>query len=354
MTYYVVAQMGLIFKKISATDYMLETMLIIYYLLIIKLNLIEDVWRIKDNLLLNNKNSSLLLSEKDNIKKFEENTSDKSIQSAGNLTRSSETIRQLSNNFISWFAGIIDGDGNFDIRENYKLKSIRIKLHNRDVRILSHIKNNLGMGRIRQDSRKPYSIYIVSTKKEMKIICNILNGKIRLKVPGFIKACEYLNIEYKEANYNFLPWDPYYSGLIDTDGSIVYNYSSNRIECNLELKQNEFSEKLNFNNLIPGIKPYVIKRSHKNKSQGKVYYSIAFKYQNVVNMIYIYEYFMKNRLYSDFKFYRISKIPKFIEYRNFKKSKNIEEVNIYKSFMLDWVSYKNPKFTRLTYIDKIR
>lgn len=41
-------------------------------------------------------------------------------QSAGNLTGSSETICQLPSdldrNFINWFAGVIDGDGNFDIR----------------------------------------------------------------------------------------------------------------------------------------------------------------------------------------------------------------------------------------------
>ena len=40
-------------------------------------------------------------------------------------------------------------------------------------------------------------------------------------------------------------------------------------------------------------------RKHKKNST-----SIVFKYQNVNNMIFIYDYFMINRLYSDFKFYR--------------------------------------------------
>lgn len=50
-----------------------------------------------------------------------------------------------------WLSGIIDGDGNFDITNNKDsnsnktkiLKSIRIKLHNRDIRILTRIQNYL-------------------------------------------------------------------------------------------------------------------------------------------------------------------------------------------------------------------
>jgi hypothetical protein len=59
-----------------------------------------------------------------------------------------------------------------------------------------------------------------------------INGLIRLKIPSFILACHFFNIPYKEANYIIEPFDPYFSGLIDTDGSIVFNYLSNRIECN--------------------------------------------------------------------------------------------------------------------------
>lgn len=71
----------------------------------------------------------------------------KYILSAGNLAGSSETTRQLSSlNIPDWFgpwlAGVIDGDGNFDIRNSNQkptLKAIRIKLHIRDVKILNAI-----------------------------------------------------------------------------------------------------------------------------------------------------------------------------------------------------------------------
>jgi len=113
------------------------------------------------------------------------------------------------------------------------LKAIRIKLHNRDVRILTRIQNLLHMGRIRADKNKPHSLYIVSTREEMLFLINKLNGLIRIKVDGFKKACDYFGIKFIEPNYNIEQYDPYLAGIVDTDGTIVFNYNCNRIECNL-------------------------------------------------------------------------------------------------------------------------
>lgn len=357
LTYYVVAQMGLN-NLCFAIDYMLGTMFLVYYLLF-KFNYLLKIDASRSfNLLLN--------SEKDN------NTSSMyfihwtNIQSAENCQGFSETIRQLSNlnnkkssDFYNWFAGVIDGDGNFDIRKdsfnNLKLKAIRVKLHNRDVRILTRIQNFLHIGRIRSDKNKPYSIYIVSTYSEMKFLISHLNGLIRIKVPGFKKACFYFNINYKEPDYNIGPFDPYFSGLIDTDGSIVFNFAGNRIECNLEFKYNDYTQRLNFDSTIPHYKPYILLRKHNNKKIRKEYKSIAFKYQTVKGMMYLYNYFMKNRLYSDFKFYRITKIKEFILIRNYnKESKDSVEFKIYSNFLLDWIQYRNPLWTKVPFVHKIR
>jgi hypothetical protein len=152
----------------------------------------------------------------------------------------------------------------------------------------------------------------------MRFLIFRLNGLIRIKVPGFKKACFYFNIDYKEPDYNIGPFDPYFSGLIDTDGSIVLNFNSNRIECNLEFKYNNYTKKLNFIDTIPNYKPYILHRKHTNNKTIKEYKSIAFKYQTVKGMIYLYDFFMMNRLYSDFKFYRVTKIKEFIKIRNLK------------------------------------
>jgi hypothetical protein len=348
-TYYVVARLGLNnLKDYYAFGYMLETMslgccllyILYYYLLKI------DVHR--------NFNFLTVYSENNNEPVIYKNTD---IQSAENCKGFSETTRQISDlqgkdlkEFFKWLAGVIDGDGNFDVRNldsKLVLKAIRIKLHDRDIRILSYIQNTLHLGRIRSDKNKPHSMWIISKKEEMIFLINNINGLIRLKVEGLKKSCNYLGIDYKEANYNIEANDPYFAGLVDTDGSIVYNYPGNRIECNLEFENNEYSSKLNLDNVIPHYKPTVsIRKSHN---------SITYKYQNVKGMVFLYEYFMKNRLYSDFKFYRVTKIKEFILIREFKNEpKDSIEFKKYSEFMLDWIQYKNPIWQRVPFVDKIR
>ncbi|KAF2647136.1 hypothetical protein K491DRAFT_772584 [Lophiostoma macrostomum CBS 122681] len=278
--------MGLIYScsitNSSATDYMLGTILYVYCLLFINTFYLYKLDVSKKILLLNSENNDTTSSNEL-----------PSIQSAENCKGFSETVR------------IIDGDGIFDIRtyptsKKRVLKQIRIKLHNRDIRILTH-------------KNKPYSIYIISTKEDMT-----------LKVLGFKESCNLCNIEYIEANYNIGLYDPYFSGLIDTDGSIVFNYAGNRIE-------------LNFDNTILHSKPYIVKREKSSKFGGsKDFRSIAFKFQNVNNMLFIYDYFMQTRLFCDVKFYRVMKIKSFIEIRKYKTSpKHSLEHKIYSNFVID-------------------
>jgi hypothetical protein len=198
-TYYVVAQTGKGLNNLYyyAFDYMLETMFLGSYLLY---TLLYYLFKIDEK-----RNQNLISIYSENNKKpvvfnyFNNNAKQTNIQSAENCKGFSETIRQISkfnthteleqsyispitlceankkrmcvrskrsnklnSSFINWLAGVIDGDGNFDIRKiNSKLvlKAIRIKLHNRDVRILTRIQNELHMGRIRADKNKPHSLW---------------------------------------------------------------------------------------------------------------------------------------------------------------------------------------------------
>ena len=263
------------------------------------------------------------------------------------------------NNFYKWLAGILDGDGNFDIRKcaytgKHKLKTIRIKLHKRDIRILTRIQNILHFGKIRIDKKKPYVIYNISKQIEMIHVINNINGLIRIKVDSFEKACIFFDITPIKANYILEKGDPYFSGLVDTDGSIVFNYGSNRIECNIELKYNKYTQQLNFDNVIPYTKPYVFLRKNKNQTPGKSFKSIAFKYQTVNGMVPVYNYFIKNRLYSDFKFYRVTNIKKFIQIRAYAKYPyNSDEFKVYSFFVLKWIQYQNPNWTKILFLDKL-
>lgn len=136
---------------------MLETISLVYRLLFIYTFYLYklDVSKINLNLL-NSENNNTTISDVRSTTKLMD------IQSAENCKGFSETTRQLpdleQDKFWNWFAGIIDGDGNFDVRldQNKRvLKQIRIKLHNRDTRILTRIQNFLHIGRIRADKKNP-------------------------------------------------------------------------------------------------------------------------------------------------------------------------------------------------------
>ena len=217
-------------------------------------------------------------------------------------------------------------------------------------------KINLIVLKIRTNKNKPYSMYIISTKEEMYKLISKLNGLIRIKVDSFKLACDLYNISFKEANYTVQEYDPYFAGLVDTDGSIVFNFNSNRIECNLEFKCNNHTSKLSFDNVIPNYKPYVLCRNKTAISESSARFkSIAWKFQTVKGMILLYDYFIKNRLYSDFKFYRVTQIKKFIEIRDYKnKPFESTEYQIYSNFLLKWIQYKNPLWNKTPFLKKLR
>lgn len=358
-TYYVVAQMGqnnlssyFLNKNYSATDYMLGTVSLVYCLLFINTFYLYKLDVSRNIIPLNGQNNDTTIS-----------TKPLDTQSAENCKGFSETARQLPGSedykFWNWFAGVIDGDGNFDIRvdpfsKKRALKQIRIKLHNRDVRILSRIQNYLHVGRIRSDKNKPYSIYVISKKEDMVYVINNINGLVRLKVPSFEQACFIFDISYKKANYNIELYDPYFAGLVDTDGSIVFNYAGNRIECNLEFQHNEYTSKLNFDNTLLNCKPSILIRKKSSGFNGpKDFTSIAFKFQNVNNMLYIYNYFMHNRLYCDMKFYRVTQIKPFIEIRKYKTYPYASvEHKIYSNFVINWIKYDNPLWYKVPFVKK--
>jgi hypothetical protein len=70
-------------------------------------------------------------------------------------------------------------------------------------------------------------------------------------------------------------------------------------------------------------------------------------------MLFIYDYFMKNRLYCDMKFYRVSKIKPFIEIRKYNLSpQGSVEHKIYSDFVIDWIKYQNPLWYKVPFVKK--
>lgn len=319
----------------------------------------------KNNLLLNKSSKNMNIQSAENIKGFSE-----TIRQSDNLGESIKSSNNISisenpskfeviddKKFLAWFAGVLDGDGYFQVRTEGGrriLKTIEVKLHNRDLRILTRILDKTHVGRIYRYKSDPYSKWIISRRDEMEFIVNNINGLIRLKVDLFEEGCQTLGIKYKEANYIIEKNDPWLAGLIDTDGSIIFNYTGNRIECNVELKYNKYSGKLNLDNVIENYTPSKLIRKIK-LSSNKDTESIRFSFQTVKGMIHLYNFFMKNRLYSDFKFYRVSKIPSFLLIRKYNKSPyDSEEFLVYSEFLLDFIQYLNPKGLNTPFVSKLR
>lgn len=272
-------------------------------------------------------------------------------QSAGNsveklrIRRSSETKRALSLKDQQWLAGVIDGDGNFDFKKNSNgfkvLKSIRIVQHIRDARILYHIKDLLKVGSIKPKG-KNLLIYRLCNLDGFCLFLNNINGHVRLRYDSFILACHFCNIKAIQPSFVVEKDSAYLAGLIDTDGSFVYNHIGNRIDLLLEFKQTKYSLLLDLTHVIEGSFLCTYKFNKTNQNVNKIFYSIRFVYARIDNMLLIYNYIKKNRLYSDFKFYRAMSIKRFLEIRPYNKySKNTLEYSLFKKFIIDFFSYKN-------------
>lgn len=242
-------------------------------------------------------------------------------------------------------AGIMDGDGNFDVRTINgvrKLKSIRVKLGVRDAKILYRLKEIMQTGNIGLEGEGKYGIFRISHSVGMLAMIKQINGHIRIKVPGMIEACQSLGVEYKPAPSKIPKNSAYLAGLLDTDGSVVLNGPGNRIELAFEFQQNEQTLALDFSEVIEGASPAVRTLNKTNQSAGKTFLSVRYVYDNVSHMLPIYEYFIKHKCYSDFKYYRVMKIKEFLAIRLYKAYKeDTLEYRKYTEFVLDFFTHLN-------------
>lgn len=82
----------------------------------------------------------------------------------------------------------------------------------------------------------------------------------------------------------------------------------------------------------------------------KYFTSIADKFQNVNSILFIYDYFMHNRLYSNMKFYRVIQIKGFMEIIKYKNSPIFTEHKVYYGFLLNWIKHDNPLWYKVPFV----
>jgi len=127
--------------------------------------------------------------------------------------------------FNEWLAGLIDGDGNFALPKNGNHR-FDIIMDARDKKVLFLIKQKYG-GSIKEISNGHALRYRLRNERGLTSLIHDINGLIRnpTRLLQMSKLCRKFHIELK--NYEDLTFDNgWFSGFIDSDGSIYYKESS--------------------------------------------------------------------------------------------------------------------------------
>ncbi|KAH7917014.1 COX1-domain-containing protein [Leucogyrophana mollusca] len=87
-----------------------------------------------------------------------------------------------SKSFLEWFIGFTEGDGSFSINKRGHVQFV-ITQSTSDVQVLYYIMNNLGFGKVIQQSKSNQTHrFIVQDSKNLLLICLLFNGNIVLPV----------------------------------------------------------------------------------------------------------------------------------------------------------------------------
>jgi len=248
----------------------------------------------------------------------------------------SEAIRLLStkrtfkieNKFNEWLAGLIDGDGCFQLsKKGYA--SLEIVMELRDKRCLYQIKQNFG-GSIKLRSGVNHIRYRLHDKQGILHIISAVNGLIRNpnRLLQLGKICEKYNIllKYPEPlNYD----NAWFSGFFDSDGSVYLNLLSDQIFITVSQKNKLLLDSLV--SLYGGtIYPMVKTGSFK---------WTVFRKDEILSLL---NYFEKCPSIS-VKHNRLKLIPKYLELRNFKAHKALPDTLLGKAwtgFLKKWNNFE--------------
>lgn len=95
-----------------------------------------------------------------------------------NVRTEDNLLKNVSSEFLYWFSGFTDAEGNFLISIDRQFVRFRFKisLHIDDVEVLNTIKSNLNVGTVTLESSRNRCSYIIQNYEEIKnVICPIFN-----------------------------------------------------------------------------------------------------------------------------------------------------------------------------------
>ena len=150
------------------------------------------------------------------------------ISEAIRLFSTKKDIKLSDKNFSQWLAGIIDGDGCFQLsKKGYA--SLEIVMETRDKHCLYLIKQKFG-GSVKVKPDVNWLRYRLHHKKGLTFLIENVNGFLRNpnRILQLGKICEKYNMPVKPSE--ILTYDSaWLSGFFDSDGSIYINVPSSQV-----------------------------------------------------------------------------------------------------------------------------
>ena len=171
---------------------------------------------------------------------------------------SGTTRPSSAQNFASYFAGLLEGDGYIgvptellDKKGRKKYPSIQISFNSKDFPLALMIQKNIKFGSICKKKGRNAYIYTVNNYEGWIDIVNLINGQMKTpKLNALYRLIDYLNNEHGcrfeklPINQQPLGSSAWLSGFIDADGHFSIRTTEAgkypaRIECKFELEQRQ-------------------------------------------------------------------------------------------------------------------
>lgn len=242
-----------------------------------------------------------------------------------NIPDTTQELRLRSDPFFEWLAGVIDGDGYFNLSKEGTAR-LNITMDTRDKSALYEIKHKLG-GSIHTIANANALKYQLSHRKGLIILINGVNGLIRnpARLLQMNKLCLKYKIELlypQPLTYN----NGWLSGFIDSDGSIYMNEGSGQVFISVSQKNKYLLE------------PLIHLYGGRVDIHGKVeaFKYIVYRKNELYNLID--NYFNKYPLRTK-KCSRLKLIKQFYLVRVSKNNKDIEKLNKWVLFKDKWEKY---------------
>jgi LAGLIDADG endonuclease len=170
----------------------------------------------------------------------------------------------IINNFASYLAGLIEGDGSIIVpttersakgRINYP--SIQIVFNLKDLPLALMIQKVLGFGSLSRKKGVNAYVLTVNNYEGLLLVVALINGNMRTpKIYALWRLIDWLNIKFEDLNMSKNPLNSsplisnaWLSGFIEADGhfsvrtTLVSRYP--RIECKFELSQSQIDHNNN-------------------------------------------------------------------------------------------------------------